>query len=342
MWSNLVWQKFALLFVFWTKRNADKCQLTLGPPIPGSPARPATPGPPGFPFERQIVVTTTVTFEHDAWFPWKKPDSQAVRVSLFCHQVPDGVGVKLYIYINLFSSKWFTNAHEANMMMVNFFFFFLPVFQVHQQPPSLHLHQAVPIITEKQKNLIMDVHCNTGSHLAFNWWNQFWKKDKKKNHHWSSITRVSFRSLVSVIAPTCTLLNRLEDSWPHGLFCKLNIRFFPVIFDQHSLGLLWFLLALSLQLVLWDLWDPENMCGKYIWAQSANFKSKQTDWRLNHSLFCQDVLGLQRVQTPHLCPESMQQIPVIAHNLLKPVLTDLFLWNKNTLSQNLNHFEKMC
>lgn len=33
------------------------------------------------------------------------------------------------------------------MMMVSF----LPVFQVHQQPPALHLHQVVPIIAGKQK-----------------------------------------------------------------------------------------------------------------------------------------------------------------------------------------------
>lgn len=52
---------FGLLFVLLTQFNADKCQLTLGPPIPGSPAGPATPGPPGFPFEQHIVVTTTVT-----------------------------------------------------------------------------------------------------------------------------------------------------------------------------------------------------------------------------------------------------------------------------------------
>lgn len=52
---------FGLLFNLLTKCSAAKCQLTLDPPIPGSPAGPDTPGPPGFPFEQQIVVTTTIT-----------------------------------------------------------------------------------------------------------------------------------------------------------------------------------------------------------------------------------------------------------------------------------------
>lgn len=76
-----------------TKCSAANCQLTLGPAIPGSPAGPEAPGPPGFPFEQQIVVTTTVT-EADSnveqcMISFKKTRLQAVRASLFYHQVPD-------------------------------------------------------------------------------------------------------------------------------------------------------------------------------------------------------------------------------------------------------------
>lgn len=84
---------FGLLFVLLTKCSAAKYQLTLDPPIPGSPAGPDTPGPPEFPFEQQIVVTTTVT-EADSnveqcMISFKKTNLQAVRVSLSYHQVPD-------------------------------------------------------------------------------------------------------------------------------------------------------------------------------------------------------------------------------------------------------------
>lgn len=65
--------------------------------MPGSPGEPAPPGPPGFPFELQIVVTTKVTevIAEQGMISFNKTDSRAVRVSLFCHQVPDGFGVKI-------------------------------------------------------------------------------------------------------------------------------------------------------------------------------------------------------------------------------------------------------
>lgn len=62
--------------------------------MPGSPVGPAPPGPPGFPFESQIVVTTKGT-EVIGMISFNKTDSRAVQVSLFCHQVPDGFGVKI-------------------------------------------------------------------------------------------------------------------------------------------------------------------------------------------------------------------------------------------------------